>query len=250
MKRAAIAVLPPLILLALAAFTGSELESARDSAGIPRSAARVPLGGFEPGAVSLLWLRQEELLEERRLSEAVATIRLVTELQPRVPDAWALLGGLLAWHVSDSSGDPEEQWRWTEEALRIFGRGIEHNPDAPKILFELGFVYAQRLSHDLFPDLHAVAARHLGRPPEALALEAFRELAAREPDYAPYAVMRGETARQLAFRRLEQGDEAAAIPALEEARDVLRPLSEDPDSGQIRERLEQIERLLERLRSG
>ncbi|MHC4861431.1 MAG: hypothetical protein ACYTDY_15220, partial [Planctomycetota bacterium] len=148
-----LALFLPLPLLALAALSGRHLETIREEAGIPRSAARVPLGGFEPVAVSLLWIRQYDLLEQHRLSEAVAAIRLVTELQPRVADGWALLGSLLAWQVSESSGDPEEQWRWAEAAIALLHRGLEHNPDAEPILLELGMVHIQRLANPLYPDL-------------------------------------------------------------------------------------------------
>jgi tetratricopeptide (TPR) repeat protein len=244
-----LALLLPVALLGAAALTGLRLEGVREEAGIPRSAARVPLGGFEPVAVSLLWLRQEEFLEQRRLSEAVTAIRLVTELQPRVAEGWSLLASILAWQVSESSGDPEEQWRWAKEAIDLLHRGLALNPDAEPILWRLGHIHHQRLSVVLYPELSAVAERELGRPPEAVALEHFRKLTTLDPEYAVYRVRWGEAAYVLGVRLVRSGDRAAAVAALIEARDAWEPLEADPEYEVIREKMPAIRSLLERLRS-
>ena len=72
------------VLFLLAGASGTRLVTLRRDEGIPMSAARVPLGGFEPLAVSFLWMRATEQTAAGNLSGAVASYRLLTELSPLI----------------------------------------------------------------------------------------------------------------------------------------------------------------------
>ena len=214
-------------LLGLAGLTGLLLESSREEAGIVPSPARIPLGGFEPLIVDLLHLRADAYLVQGRLPEAVAAIRMATELQPRVPDHWAILGHLLAWETSQSSGDPEVQWRWAREGLEVMERGLEHNPDSPALLLALGQLYLLRVVR--YPDLRELAVRDLDTPPAARARDAFRRCMEVDPSVfalGGYA----ESCRVLGIRLGEQGDREGALRALRAAREAFSELALDPET--------------------
>jgi len=84
-------------------------------------------------AVDLFYLRATALISEQRLPEAIAAIRVVTELQPHVAEGWAMLGSLLAWRNSATARDAAEQWRYAREGLSIVERGIAWNPSSPAL---------------------------------------------------------------------------------------------------------------------
>ncbi len=237
--------LPAAILLVLAGLGGLLADAARDDAGIIPSPGRVPLGGFEPLAVDLLFLRADQLLQEQRLPEAMAAVRLVTELQPRVPDGWAVLGHYIAWRNSESSGDPEEQWKYAREALGIYRRGLRHNPDSYDLQFAFGmFVLARLTARE---DIRPIAERELGEPPSALALSAFRKAVHLRPDERPAIAGVGESARLLGLRLLERGDRDGARSALRESLTNFERLIERSDTTELQDKLSKIRSTLDEL---
>ena len=72
MSRALRMIVVPAILLLGASYAGLLLDEERERLEIPRSAARMTLGGFEPISANLLKLRADELMKSRRFAEAVA----------------------------------------------------------------------------------------------------------------------------------------------------------------------------------
>jgi tetratricopeptide (TPR) repeat protein len=239
--------LPAAILLVLAGLAGLLAESARDDAGIISSPAQVPLGGFEPLAVDLLFLRAEKLIEEQRLPEAIAAVRLVTELQPRVPDAWSILGNTIAWRNSESSGDPEEQWKYAREAITIFERGLEHNPDSKQLYFSFGIFFLMRLVED--EDLRPVAERELGAPPAAFALKAFHEADRLSPDDWPVISGMAESARLYGLRLIKLEDWTGAKAALKESIRHFERLFDRSGGEVLQKKLNAIRAILEDLES-
>ena len=231
-------------LLVLAGMTGVALEDARREAGVEPTVARVPLGGFEPLAVNLYYLRAETLFAERRLPEAIAAVRVVTELQPRVADAWSILGSILFWQVSESSGDPEERWRWAKEGLAILDRGLELNPDARPILRTKGTLVMDVLCADA--EVRAIAERELGRPPESIARKTFQTLVRIDPSIL-WELRLADTTALLAEQMLAKGDTASARALFREALVVLRRAADGPDPGLTPEKVQRIEKRLEEL---
>lgn len=234
-------------LLLLAGGAGLLLETAREDAGVPASAARIPLGGFEPLAVDLLFLRAESLRAQRRLPEALAAIRLVTELQPRVSDGWEYLAHTLAWETSESAGSPEEQWPWVRESLGVLRRGLELNPDSASLRLALGLVYLNRLA--LRDDIAPLAERELGAPPAALAREVFRGLLDREPSEAAREGLAG-SALLLAGLKEERGEVDGALELYREALPLYERFGEDPEAPEARAAAEEIRRRIAALEGG
>ena len=235
------AFLVPAALLALAGLTGGMLDDVREEAGIVRSAARVPLGGLEPLAIDLLYLRANAFIGERRLPEAVAAIRLVTELQPRIEEGWAFLSTYLAWRNSESAASPEDEWRFVREGLDVLLRGLEHNRGSRHLQFALAHLYYGRMT--LMEDIRPVAERELGAPPSFFAMEAFEKLFALDPTSINRAGL-ADSARLYGQRLVELGRVAEALPVLRESRRHFARLGEDPEAGISRVRVEEIDRLI------
>lgn len=245
-RRLRAALLFPALLLA-AGLSGLWLDRVRDDAGIVPSPGRIPLGGFEPVAVDLLYLRATDLLDQQRLPEALTNIRLVTELQPRVAEGWAFLGTLLAWRNSESAGDPEEEWRYAREGIEVLRRGLEHNPDSPHLWFALASLAWSRVAAD--PALVPLAERDLGETPARIAREAFRRLGEVDPEAPPYNSIAGqaETGRLLGLRLLETGDREGAREALIGALDRFEELARDPENREALRRSREIRQVLQGL---
>jgi hypothetical protein len=238
------ALVPVLCLLLLAGLSGLWVEHVRERTGIVPSPGRVPLGGFEPLAVDLLYLRATDLLNQQRLPEAVTSIRLVTELQPRVAEGWALLGTLLAWRISESSGDPEEEWRFARQGYRVILRGLEHNPDSYHLTFALAQLAWMRLAVD--PELVPLVERDLGLTPARIARKAFRRLLEVDPEAPPGPGIAGEaeTGRLLGLRLLERGEREEAKKALRASLGLFRGIAADPEATEAQRRVEEIRELL------
>ena len=176
------------------------------------SAARVPLGGFEPLAVGYFWLGAEKRYAEGDLPEAVATYRLVTELSPHVGPAWALPAHLLVW-TDSGSGDAEAEWRWVREGLALLDRGLELSPNDPELRRTEGQTCLFRLTAT--EELHAVATRELGELPEARAVRAFRALERVQPDAQATRLLTAALA-ELGDRHWDRGEPDLARMAYEE----------------------------------
>jgi hypothetical protein len=190
-----LAVPGTVLLFVLAGLAGQRLVGVRREADIPMSAARVPLGGFEPLAVSFLWMRAVEHRERGDFPGAVAAYRLVTELSPRVGPAWALPAHLLVFTQSENP-DPQVQWRWIRAGLSLLERGLALNPDEPELLMTLGLAwYGPIADHE---GVRELAIRETGRLPEEFAVESFRRLIEIEPDEAIEALLKDSE------RRLEE----------------------------------------------
>jgi hypothetical protein len=229
-------------LLALAGGTGLLLSRAHGERGLPASPASVPLGGFEPVAVDLFYLRALNQIADQRLPEAIASIRVVTELQPRVAEGWALLGSLLAWR--NSSSPAPEQWKFAREGLRLVERGIALNPDSVVLASAHADLLLLRVVER--EDVRAEAERETGRPPEAAAREAFRRLLALRPSghaRTGYA----ESSRLLGERLLARGDARGAEEAFRAALPIFAQIAEDPEAAPARERVASIEARLREL---
>jgi len=227
-------------LLLAASYTGFILESERERLQIPRSAARVTLGGFEPIAANVLWMRAGDLLENDRFTEAIAVGRVLTRLQPRIPEGWDIIAWGLAWENADY-GTPGAQWELVREALRLIREGLEYNPDSELLLMSLGLLYLERISKR--PDLRPIAERALRGPPEALALAAFQARYRIDPGPIRAGLIR-ESALLLARRLEEAGEIEAAIEAYGTALAAIReiqPSIDDPAAaGIVRREIEAV----------
>ena len=91
--------------------------------------------------------------------------------------------------------------------------------------------------------LRSVAERELGRPPAALAVEAFKAYLAVSPDPSG-AAMLAESARRLGDRLAERGDREAARAAWSLALLHFERLGKDPEMGVARQRAEELRRHL------
>jgi tetratricopeptide (TPR) repeat protein len=225
-------------LAAAAVLSGVHLDRVSREEGLTASASGIPLGGFEPLAVNLLWLRAEEETREGRYPEAAAAYRLVTELQPQIGEASALAAHLLAWTTSRRE-DPDEEWRWVEQAVRILEGGLEHSPDSAPILVELGYLWLFRVCRD--EALHARAEAELGRPPEAEAVDAFRRLASAAPDDARGKPLLADAAAALGDLRFERKEWGAARHAYGIALPLYREFAADDGGEELVPRIAEIQ---------
>jgi tetratricopeptide (TPR) repeat protein len=202
----------------------------------------VPLGGFEPLAVSFLWLRASEQTTAGNLPAAVASYRLLTELSPRVGPAWALPAHILVFTDSEG-GDPDARWRWIREGLALLERGLELNPEDPELLKTLGLAYYAAISRD--EKVREIARRELGRMPEELAVQAFTRLKRVAPDDAVDAFLMDST-RLLAHALYDAGEDRRALEAYEAVLPWFTAIPDPPD--RIREEVERMRRRRDELR--
>ncbi|HVR72772.1 MAG TPA: hypothetical protein VMT52_00495 [Planctomycetota bacterium] len=154
--------------LAGAAFLRNDLHSVRRDLGLaPRWVERTggsaaedlgarwvvlssaALGVLRPLAIDFLWLRAAFLQADGSFFEAEALSRLITRLEPRLPDVWAFVAHNLAYNIPPSF-PPRERYTWVLRGLRLLrDEGLVFNPRSAAIHFQLAFTYRHKIGLDL-----------------------------------------------------------------------------------------------------
>ena len=110
----------------------------------------VALGGFRGVVADILWVRLSRMQDEGKYFELNQLASWITALEPRIPDVWTFHAWNLAYNISVLFKTPEERWRWVRAGLQLLrDDGLRHNPHAPALYWELGWMYQHKLGMDL-----------------------------------------------------------------------------------------------------
>ncbi len=181
------------ILVAAASLTGArflmpELSRMRaafsygDPKQLPPEMAVVKLlGGFRGWFINYLWLRANELQEQKEYHEALQLAKLITSLQPNFERVWDFQASNLAWNIAAATTAPAERWLWVEQGLRLLvDAGIPRNPYSRLLHQAVARIYQGKIHGDMdrahWYFKRQVAERWsllLGAPPEERSREAF-----------------------------------------------------------------------------
>jgi hypothetical protein len=106
----------------------------------------VALGGFRGLAADVLWARASELQENGRYFELAQLADWITRLEPRYTEVWAYHAWNMAYNISVMFPDAEDRWRWVQNGVRLVrDEGIPCNEDDPRLYWELGWLYLDKL---------------------------------------------------------------------------------------------------------
>lgn len=110
--------------------------------------SQAALGTFRGVAINFLWQRAENLKNEGKFHEAIQLGELITRLQPRFPQVWTFVSWNQAYNISVATHTPEERWSWVKSGIDILqnkGKGIDANPNALPLYWQLGWIYFHKV---------------------------------------------------------------------------------------------------------
>ena len=110
----------------------------------------VALGSFRGIIADLLWLRSENLKQEKSYFEMVQLARWITDLQPNYSGGTAYLAWNLAYNISVTCSDYEDRWRWVNEGISLIrDKALLYNPEDPVLYKELAWIFQHKLGNVL-----------------------------------------------------------------------------------------------------
>ena len=110
----------------------------------------VALGSFRGLIADLLWLRSENLKQEKSYFEMVQLARWITDLQPNYSGGTAYLAWNLAYNISVTCSNHEDRWRWVNEGVSLIrDKALVYNPEDPVLYKELAWIFQHKLGNVL-----------------------------------------------------------------------------------------------------
>lgn len=108
------------------------------------------LGSFRGLIADLLWLRSENLKQEKSYFEMVQLARWITDLQPNYSGGTAYLAWNLAYNISVTCSNHEDRWRWVNEGIELIrDKALVYNPEDPVLYKELSWIFQHKLGNVL-----------------------------------------------------------------------------------------------------
>ncbi len=106
----------------------------------------VALGGFRGILADILWLRIASFQDEGRYFEIIQLADWITRLEPTFTEVWSFHAWNMAYNIGFLFDDPVDRWRWVEHALHMLrDNGLQANPDAPRMYWEVGWLYFNKI---------------------------------------------------------------------------------------------------------
>jgi len=122
----------------------------------PELSIAMAMGVFRSVLIDMIWLRANELQQERRFMEIVQLYDLVGKLQPHNPKVWRYIGWNMSYNISVAYPPGEDRWRWVRNGLqRLLLDGLRYNPHSMEIYEETSWILGHKMGRNL-DDSHLI----------------------------------------------------------------------------------------------
>ncbi|HXR08686.1 MAG TPA: hypothetical protein VN765_15220 [Candidatus Acidoferrum sp.] len=109
----------------------------------------VALGGFRGLISNALWIRATELQDQDRFFEMVQLADWITTLEPHYSEVWRMLAWNMAYNISVKCKDFKDRWQWVQRGIALLHKGLEYNPNDPKIYQDLSWIFRHKIGQNL-----------------------------------------------------------------------------------------------------
>lgn len=109
----------------------------------------VGLGAFKGIFSDILWLKALSLQEQGKYFEMGKIAFWITKLNPQFTGATTFLSWNMAYNISIMFANPEDKWKWIQNAINVLREAITYNPGAPELYKELAWIYLNKIG-DVF----------------------------------------------------------------------------------------------------
>jgi hypothetical protein len=103
------------------------------------------LGGARGIAANVLWTRAEELKKEQDWDQMMATVDLITKLQPHFLSVWTFQGWNLAYNVSVEWDAPDDKYEWIKKGIQFLQDGVRKNRKSPDLVWNTAWTYYHKI---------------------------------------------------------------------------------------------------------
>lgn len=112
--------------------------------------ATTALGAFRGIILDVIWIRMQDLKQDKKFFEIVQLSDLACKMAPRFPKAWAFNAWNMAYNVSVELPELYERWNWVRAGINLLkNEGIPYNPDSPDLYRELAWIYTHKVGGQL-----------------------------------------------------------------------------------------------------
>lgn len=103
------------------------------------------VGGFRGLVANYLWTRAEELKKQHEWDDLMATVEMITKLQPHFLSVWTFQSWNLAYNVSVEWDAPEDKYEWIKRGILFVRDGVSKNTHSPDLLWDTAWYYYHKL---------------------------------------------------------------------------------------------------------
>ncbi len=103
------------------------------------------IGGFRGLVANALWTQAIELQKEHEWDKLMATVEMITKLQPHFLSIWTFQGWNLAYNVSVEWDAPEDKYTWIKNGINFLKDGVAKNRRSPDLLWDTAWTYYHKL---------------------------------------------------------------------------------------------------------
>jgi len=101
--------------------------------------------GLRGVAALVLWEKANDYKMKEDWANFAATLNQIIKVQPHFISVWIHQAWNMSYNVSVEFADYHERYRWVIKGINYLRQGIEYNKYEPRLLWETGWVIAQKI---------------------------------------------------------------------------------------------------------
>ena len=108
-------------------------------------AMKLALLGMRGIAVQILWGKSNHYKKTEDWTNFMATLEQITKLQPNFISVWQYQSWNVSYNVSVEFDNYLHRYYWVKRGIRYLVDGTRHNRDEPRLLWDIGWVFGQKI---------------------------------------------------------------------------------------------------------
>jgi hypothetical protein len=101
--------------------------------------------GLRGVATLLLWEKANDYKMREDWAKYEATLNQIAVVQPHLISVWIHLAWNLSYNTSVEFDDYHDRYHWVIEGIKYLQKGVLHNDNDPRLLWELGWTISQKI---------------------------------------------------------------------------------------------------------
>ncbi|MCL4209375.1 MAG: hypothetical protein HRU76_14335 [Phycisphaeraceae bacterium] len=104
------------------------------------------IGALKGIIVDILWIRAQRMKDRGLFYEANTLAELITTMQPRFAQVWAMQGHNMAYNISVATHTQQERWEWVRKGIDLIRlKGIPNNPNNVELYREVAYYFMHKM---------------------------------------------------------------------------------------------------------
>ncbi|HEU5115301.1 MAG TPA: hypothetical protein VFT74_01350 [Isosphaeraceae bacterium] len=103
------------------------------------------IGGFRGIVANWLWTQSIELQKQHEWDKLMASVEMITKLQPHFLSIWTFQGWNLAYNVSVEWDSPDDKYTWIKKGINFLRDGVAKNRNKSDLIWDTAWTYYHKL---------------------------------------------------------------------------------------------------------